>query len=104
MPELIRLYIRSTIIGFAVAAAMVAMLLWLNVANLGYLVTHSDGGILAVFLLWVFNGIVFAGVQFGIAIMGMAEDDDDDTPGGGLRDGHVPDLLPVPVRSTDRRR
>ena len=98
MPDLIRLYIRSIVIGFVAAAVFVAMILWFDVARLGYLVTHSDSGVLAVFLLWFFNGIVFSGVQFGIAIMGMADDDDDDTPGGGLRE-----WVPVPVRRTDRR-
>ncbi|SHG99501.1 hypothetical protein [Marivita hallyeonensis] len=69
MPDLIKLYIRHCAIGFGIAAGFVAMVLYFNVANLWYLVTHTDVGPLAVFLLWVFNGIVFAGVQFGIAIM-----------------------------------
>lgn len=71
---LIALYIEQSLIGFAIAAAFVAMLLWFNVANLGYLVTHTEGSWLAVLVMWVLNGIVFAGVQFGIKVMGMAED------------------------------
>ncbi len=74
MPKLVRFYIRHTIIGFLIAAAFVAMLLWFNVGNLWHLVTHSDVGVLAVFLLVMFHGIVFAGVQFGISIMRLAED------------------------------
>lgn len=69
MPKLIRLYITNVLIGFAIAAAFVAMLLWFNLGNLGSLVANSDAGLLAVFLLWFSNGIVFAGVQFGIAVM-----------------------------------
>lgn len=95
MPKLVRLYIRHTIIGFVISAVFVALLLWLNVANLWHLVTHSSGGALAVFLLWLFNGIVFSGVQFGIAVMRMA----DHSGGGGtrIRPG-APQHATVPVR------
>lgn len=99
MPRLVRLYIRHTLIGFAIAAAFVAMLFWFNVANLWHLVTHSDVGFLAAFLLVMFNGIVFSGVQFGIAIMNMAEPKDkDDAPRGELHE-HAS----VPVRISDER-
>ncbi|GGB10459.1 hypothetical protein [Allosediminivita pacifica] len=106
MPSLIRLYIRQVIAGFAISAAFVAALLWFDVANLWHLVTHSDVGLLAVFLLWLFNGIVFAGVQFGITIMRMADDTDQ---GGGRRDaipaqGMVPDYVAIPVRADEPRR
>ena len=89
MPKLIRMYIVNVLIGFAIAAAFVAMLLYFNVANLWHLVSHSDKGWLAVLILWISNGIIFAGVQFGIAVMRM-KDDDDDGPGGGLRERIVP--------------
>ncbi len=77
MPELVRLYIRQVAIGFLLSAALVSAILWFNVANLWHLVTTSDMGLLAVFLLWLFNGIVLAAVQFGITIMGMAEPEND---------------------------
>ena len=63
MPKLIRLYITHAAIGFGIAGAFVGMLLWFNVANLWHLVSHSDKGVLAVLVLWVANGIVFAGVD-----------------------------------------
>lgn len=85
MPRLIRLYVTHCAIGFGVSAGFVALLLWLNVANLWHLVTHSDVGVLAVFLLWLFNGIVFAGAQFAFAIMGMARDTDEDEEDRGSR-------------------
>ena len=78
MPNLIKMYIRQSAIGFALSAVFVALLLYFNVVNLWHLVTHTDVGILAVFLLWLFNGIVFAGVQFGISIMSMSYDDEED--------------------------
>ena len=73
MPALVRLYIRQTLIGFAVSAVFVGLLFWFDVANLWHLVTHTSEGWLAAFLLFMFNGIVFSGVQFGISIMRMAE-------------------------------
>ena len=97
MPKLIRLYITSILAGFALALAFVALLLALDVANLRHLVLETQTGWLGGLLLVVFNGIVFAGVQFGIAIMRMA-DLGDDTPRGGL---HQPVLIPIRV---DRRR
>ncbi|WP_113910564.1 hypothetical protein [Roseovarius dicentrarchi] len=81
MPKLIRLYITHVIIGFAIAGAFVGMLLWFDIANLWHLVSNSDKGWLAVLVLWLANGVVFAGVQFGIAVMNMK--DDDDEPRGG---------------------
>lgn len=100
MPKLIRLYIVNVAIGFAIAAAFVGMLLWFDIANLWHLVSHSDKGWLAVLILWISNGIIFAGVQFGIAVMRLKDDDDDDFPGGGLRQHvmrHEPATIPVRV-------
>jgi hypothetical protein len=104
MPKLVRLYITQVAIGFGIAGAFVAMLLWFNIANLWHLVTHSDKGLLAVVVLWFANGVVFAGVQFAIAIMRM-KDDDDDEPRGGHRQGAMArEYMAIPVRVDDRRR
>ena len=97
MPKLVRLYIRQTLIGFVVSAVFVGLLFWFNVANLWHLVTHTDGGVLAAFLLFMFNGIVFSGVQFGISIMRMAEREDEG-PRGGVREHAT-----VPIRVQDHR-
>ena len=94
MPQLIRLYIVNVAIGFALAAVFVAALVGLNIAGVGRLVMNSDMGILAALMLWVFHGVMFAGVQFGIAVMGLAEDD---TPRGGK-------LIPIRVESTVQRK
>lgn len=99
-PDLIRLYIKSCLIGFGLSAVFVALLLGFDVMGLGGLILRSDVGLLAVFLMWMFNGIVFAGVQFGIAIMGMADDDDDDDESGHR--GAVYLAEPVPVRIAAR--
>ncbi len=99
-PDLIRLYIKSCMIGFVLAALFVALLLGLDVMGLGGLVARSDVGLVAVLVLWLLNGIVFAGVQFAIAVMGLADDDDDDHDGGLFARVYLAE--PVPVR-VDRR-
>jgi hypothetical protein len=93
MPDLVRLYIRQTIAGFALATAFVALLLGADVGGLRHLILGSDVAVLATGMLVMFNGIVFSGVQFAIAIMRM--DDSRDRPRGGLMD---PVAIPVPVR------
>lgn len=82
MPKLIKLYIVSTIIGFGLGAVFLAMLLWFDVAGLGRLVLASESGWIAGLMLWVSNGALFAGAQFGIAVMRLGRDDDH-TPRGG---------------------
>ena len=77
MPKLVRLYVRQVCVGFLLSAVFVGLLLGSNVANLRHLVSHTGGGVIAALMLWVFNGIVFAGVQFGISIMRMTRDEDD---------------------------
>ncbi|WP_371228784.1 hypothetical protein [Roseovarius sp. 2305UL8-3] len=100
MPKLIRLYIVNVAIGFALAAVFVGMLLWFNIANLWHLISTSDKGWLALLILWISNGIIFAGVQFGIAVMRMKDDDDDDGPGGGLRERVMQrEHAAIPVRA-----
>ncbi|MEW2911325.1 hypothetical protein [Leisingera sp. JC11] len=101
MPELVKMYIRNVVIGFGIAAAFVAMLLWFNVMNLWALVSASDVGLLAVFLLWFMNGIVFAGVQFAWAVMAMAEKDDG--PRRGTPAAHQFQPVRVPAEETSPR-
>lgn len=100
MPHLVKLYIRQVIIGYAVSAVFVALLLAFNVASLWSLISGSPIGWLACLMLWVFNGIVFAGVQFALALpKGHGADDDD----RGVKQA-APVYLsePVPVRSDGR--
>lgn len=94
MPKLIRLYIVNVAIGFALSAAFLLALVTLDVAGLRHLILGTDMGALAALMIFLFQGVVFAGVQFAIAVMRMAEDDDQD-PRGGLRQ-HA-DLVPVKV-------
>jgi hypothetical protein len=93
MPKLVRLYIVNVAMGFALAAVFVAALVMLNVAGIGHLVMGSDMGIVAALMLWVFHGVVFAGVQFAIAVMNLAEDNG---PRGGK-------LIPIRVEAVARK-
>ncbi len=95
MPKLIKLYIRSVALGFGIAAAFVAMLLYFNVMNLASLIFDSDVGYIALYILWFMNGIVFAGVQFAWSIMAMAEPRDNGRGGTPA----VQDFTPVRVAS-----
>lgn len=102
MPRLIRLYISSVVTGFALAALFVALILWLDVARLGSLVANSDIGAIAVLLLVVFHGIVFAGVQFGLGVMRAGRDDAGPRGGTGAFTNGDNALVPVPVRVTGK--
>ncbi len=82
MPKLVRLYITHVAIGFAISAAFTLALVFLDVAGLKGLVLGSSDGILGAFLIFFFNGLVFGGVQFAIAVMRMR---DDGKPRGGKR-------------------
>lgn len=94
MPQLVRLYIQSVFLGFAVSAGFTGALLWTDVAGLGRLVGASDIGLVAVAMLVVFNGIVFSAVQFAFRVMAMAEVGDGPKGGRGARE---PVLVPAPV-------
>ena len=98
MPKLIRLYIVNVAIGFALAVAFVAGLVWLDVAGLQHLILHTPMGWVAALMMVMMNGVVFGGVQFAIAVMRMAETSD--TPPGGTRVW----LIPVPVRAAAQLR
>lgn len=98
MPALVRLYIRQVISGAGLAVAFTSMLLWLDVGGLWRLVNATEEGPLAVAMLVTFNTIVFAGVQFAIAVMLMAEDDQ---RGGGSRAPVTPAPAKVAAATAD---
>lgn len=97
MPKLIALYIRSVAIGFGLSALFLGLLLWQDISGLRGLILGSDMGLVAAAMILVFNGIVFAGVQFAIAVMKLA--DDDSGPKGGKRQP-VPTRIPAKVAAT----
>lgn len=104
MPALVRLYIVNVAIGFGLACVFTGLLIGFNIANLRHLVMSANGGWIAVVMMLTFNTVVFAGVQFAIAVMSMAEPDN--PPRGGLRQhvGRALRAVPVPARAANRRR
>jgi hypothetical protein len=113
MPKLVRLYVTSVAIGFALSAVFLGLLVWLDVAGLSHLVLQNASGGVAALMLFVMNGIVFSGVQFAIAISHLADDDtDDDDPRGGHRDqrraffkfGAQPSPVPVKIHARPARK
>lgn len=102
MPKLVRLYIQSVLIGFALSAVFAAGLIWLDVMGVGHLILGSSVGWIAALMLVMFNGIIFSGVQFGIRVMLMAEDNGG--PSGGMRAPVAARLLPVPARVSEKRK
>lgn len=104
MPHMVRVYVRSVLIGVLLACCFVALLLALDVAHLRRLVLDSDIGWLAVILLVAFNTIIFGGVQFALAIMGQAEH----PPSSGRRvwtfRTHQPGVAHVAAATSRKRR
>lgn len=93
MPQLVRLYLVSILIGFALALSFTALLVLLDVAGLRNLVLGSSAGWLGALMLVFFNTILFSGVQFGIAVMRMAEPQE---PRGG-KPGRRPRMILSPA-------
>lgn len=92
MPSHIRFLLKHALIGLVAAVSFVSLLLWFNVMNIWYLVTHTSEGPLALAVMTVFFVITFASVQMGVAVMALAEREDDDGPRGG-----TPELAVVSV-------
>jgi TRAP-type C4-dicarboxylate transport system permease small subunit len=100
MPKLIRLYIVNVAIGFALALAFVSAIVFFDVAGLRHLVTGTEMGWLAFAMMVMFNGVVFASVQFAYAVMSMAAPEDG--PKGGKKQGITAQLAPVHVGAKKR--
>ena len=101
MPKLIRLYIVNVLTGFAISALFLGLVLALDVAGLRHLVLDTPSGWIAGFIFFLLNGIVFAGVQFGIAVMRLPEADSP-PPRGGLR--QALHLTPVKIAASAKPR
>ena len=85
MPKLIRLYIVNIAIGFLLAVIFTGALIALNVGNLRHLVTSVGGGWVGAAMLVAFHTVLFAGVQFAIAVMRLAESPEKPGPGRQIR-------------------
>lgn len=94
MPKLVRLYIINVAIGLCLSLAFVGLLMAFDIKGVRGLILGSSMGWVAFVMLVVVHWVLFAGAQFAIAVMRMAEPEDN-TPRGGLRQ-HA-QLIPVKV-------
>ncbi|MCW0181882.1 MAG: hypothetical protein OJI70_08925, partial [Zavarzinia sp.] len=83
LPPLVRLLARNAALGFMVAIVFVGAMLLLDINGLGTLILHSPDGIIATFALTFATGLTFGGVQMAIAIMQLAEGEQDMAPPKG---------------------
>lgn len=97
MPKLVRLYIICVLTGFGISALFLGFLLWQDVMGLRGLILGSDQGFVAALMLFVFNGALFAGVQFAITVMAMADDDQGPRGGRKTRVSLPQRLVPVKI-------
>lgn len=96
LPPLVRLLARNAALGFMVAIVFVGAMLLLDINGLGTLILHSPDAVLATFALTFATGLTFGGVQMAIAIMQLAEGEQDmasppDSDGGPRQRRHGPD-------------
>lgn len=73
MPRLIRLYIDSVLLGFVIGILFMVLLVLFDIAGIGSLVLRTQGGFIAVAMVTVFFGTLFASVQFALSVMRLAE-------------------------------
>ena len=99
MPKLIRLYIVNIAIGFLLAVIFTVALIAFNVGNLHHLVTSVRSGWVAVAMLVAFHTVLFAGVQFAIAVMRLAENPETPGPGRKIRVWRRPNRIPMTAAS-----
>ena len=76
MPRLVSLYIDSVLLGLVVGILFMVLLVVLDVAGIGSLVLRTQGGFVAVGMITVFFGTLFASVQFALSVMRLAETSD----------------------------
>ncbi|MBF9032466.1 hypothetical protein HKCCE3408_18870 [Rhodobacterales bacterium HKCCE3408] len=99
MPDHIRFLLRHAGVGVLIAAAFTGAILWTDFAGIRHLVTHTDGGFIALAVFFALCSITFGSAQMGIRIMLMTEEADDDGRGRG---DALPLAEPVPVRIREK--
>lgn len=73
---LIRLFLNSTAVGFALSAVFVAILWLADVMDIASHGAGSKDAFLLLFILWFFNGLLFGCVQISYVVWQMGRSDD----------------------------
>ena len=92
MPALVRLYLRSILWGILLGTAFTALVILIDIAGLRRLMLETTKGYLAIALMVGFSALLFSAVQFGIAVMRMAENPHQTKPPGA---NAIPALVAV---------
>ncbi len=71
-----RFFLKQLLHGFCLSVALTIVLIWADIAQLGTLIATMPMGWLAGSLLFLLNGLTFASVQIGIAVMQASGDED----------------------------
>lgn len=103
MPKLATFLLRHAVVGFMVAAAFVAILLFSDIGGLASLAAADQAGGFAIGVLTFFIGLTFSSAQMGFAVM-LAKDNDDDKPDKGKRIPLFDDWFVEPARALIRAR
>ncbi len=92
VPHLIRFLGLHMATGFAIGIIIASAMIMSNLAGLKDLLTEAREPFVAILLLCAFNGLTFASVAMGVAVMTMPydsicdmRDPDDNKDGGPLR-------------------
>ncbi|OCX66612.1 hypothetical protein BFP70_00105 [Thioclava sp. SK-1] len=106
MPALVRLFIRSIAIGFALAILFLGLVMVFDTAGLRQQILTSGTGYMTAAVLLGLTTVLFSVVQFARAL--LCRNDDDDNDGNGRGDRFPPslhhELVPIPVRRDEQRR
>lgn len=95
MPQRIHVNVRQVITGHLLSAVFVALMLYANVGNLWHLISSSDMGWIAVMMMWLCNGVVFAVIQSTLSPPSGRHDDD---TGGHYDRADLAEPVLIPVR------
>ena len=71
-----RLFLNATAIGLLASAVLVSALWLFNVNGFHDALSPSRDALLALVLIWLANGLLFAAVQVGYAVHRIGGDDD----------------------------
>ncbi len=71
-----RLFLNSTAIGLLASAILVSALWLFNVNGFHDALAHSRDALLALVVIWLANGLLFAAVQVGYAVHRIGGDED----------------------------
>lgn len=70
-----RLFLNATAIGLGLSALLVVALWMFNVNGFHDTLSHSRDALLALVVIWISNGLLFAAVQVGYAVHRMGDRD-----------------------------